>query len=121
MADYFVGAKEYFPGIQKIKYEGPKSKNPLAFKYYDPDKVIGGKKMKDHLKFAIAYWHSFCADGGDPFGAGTITHPWAAGSKMETADNKMDAAFEFFTKIGAEYWAFHDRDIAPEGDNPAES
>ena len=123
MADYFVGTKEYFPGIQKIKYEGPQSKNPLAFKYYDPDKVVGGKKMKDHLRFAIAYWHSFCGDGGDPFGPGTLIFPWNEGvsCKVQAAENKMDAAFEFFTKIGAEFWAFHDRDIAPEGADPAES
>ncbi|MDR0511906.1 MAG: xylose isomerase [Treponema sp.] len=123
MADYYVGAKEYFPGIPKIKYEGPKSKNPLSFKYYDADKVIGGKSMKEHLKFSIAYWHTFCADGGDPFGPGTRVFPWNADARdaMDNADKKMDAAFEFFTKIGAEYWAFHDRDIAPEGANPAES
>jgi len=123
MADYYAGAKEYFPGIGKIKYEGPKSKNPLAFKYYDADKVIGGKKMKDHLRFAIAYWHSFCGSGADPFGAATINFPWDAGAAnaMDAADKKMDAAFEFFTKIGAGYYAFHDRDMAPEGDNPAES
>ena len=123
MADYYVGNKEYFPGIGKIKYEGPKSKNPLAFKYYDPEKVVGGKKMKDHLRFAIAYWHSFCGDGGDPFGPGTHIFPWNEGvsSPMQAAENKMDAAFEFFTKIDAEFWAFHDRDIAPEGVDPAES
>ncbi len=123
MADYFVGEKEYFPGISKIKFEGAKSKNPLAFKFYDAEKVIGGKKMKDHLKFAVAYWHSFCADGADPFGPGTHVFPWNTEAKtpMEAADKKMDAAFEFFTKIGAEYWAFHDRDIAPEGATPAES
>jgi len=123
MADYFVGAKEYYPGIQKIKYEGPKSKNPLAFKYYDADKKIGGKSMKEHLKFSIAYWHSFCGNGGDPFGPGTIVFPWEADAKnpMDAADKKMDAAFEFITKIGAEYYAFHDRDMAPEGANPAES
>ncbi|MCL2191674.1 MAG: xylose isomerase [Treponema sp.] len=119
--DYFVGNQEYFPGIGKINYEGPKSDNPLAFKYYDPDKVIAGKKMKDHLRFAVAYWHSFCADGNDPFGNATLVHPWAGKSPMETAERKVDAAFEFFTKLGAEYYAFHDRDIAPEGATPAES
>ncbi|MDR3336252.1 MAG: xylose isomerase [Treponema sp.] len=123
MADYFVGSKEYFPGIGKIKYEGPKSDNPLAFKYYDAEKVVGGKKMKDHLKFAVAYWHSFCADGTDPFGASTIIHPWKTDAKtpMEGAEHKLDAAFEFITKLGAEFYAFHDRDIAPEGETPAES
>jgi len=121
MANVFVGNKEYFPGIGKIPYEGPKSDNPLAFKYYDPDKVIAGKKMKDHLRFAVAYWHSFCGDGTDIFGAGTISHPWAGKTPMESAEQKLDAAFEFFTKLGAEYYAFHDRDIAPEGATPAES
>ncbi|GHT59031.1 xylose isomerase 2 [Spirochaetia bacterium] len=122
MADYFVGSKEYFPGIKQIKYEGPKSDNPLAFKYYDAEKKVGKKKMKDHLRFAVAYWHSFCADGTDPFGASTIPHPWNEGKNpIEKAENKMDAAFEFFTKLGAEYYAFHDRDMAPEGADPAES
>lgn len=123
MADYFVGNKEYFPGIGKIKYEGPKSDNPLAFKYYDPEKKIGGKTMKEHLRFAVAYWHSFCGDGTDMFGAGTQRQPWKADAKnpMEAAEHKLDAAFEFITKLGAEFYAFHDRDIAPEGATPAES
>ncbi|MDR2543877.1 MAG: xylose isomerase [Treponema sp.] len=123
MANYYAGAKEYFPEIKKIEYEGAKSKNPLAFRYYDANKVIGGKKMKDHLRFAIAYWHSFCGNGSDPFGAATVIHPWSLDAKtqMEAAENKMDAAFEFFTKLGTEYYAFHDRDMAPEGASPAES
>ncbi|MDR0784716.1 MAG: xylose isomerase [Treponema sp.] len=123
MADYFVGSKEYFPGIGKIKYEGPKSGNPLAYKYYDAEKTVGGKKMKDHLRFAIAYWHSFCADGTDPFGAATHPHPWIADAKdpIEASEHKLDAAFEFITKLGAELYCFHDRDAAPEGATPAES
>ena len=123
MANIHIGKKEYFPKIKQIKYEGPKSDNPLAFKYYDPEKKVGKKKMKDHLRFAIAYWHSFCAEGADPFGSATIIHPWSAGAKtpMEAAENKMDAAFEFISKLGAEFYAFHDRDMAPEGANPAES
>ncbi|MDR0629555.1 MAG: xylose isomerase [Treponema sp.] len=123
MADYFVGGKEYFPGIGRITYEGPKSDNPLAFKYYDPEKVVGKKKMKDHLRFAVAYWHSFCADGADPFGAPTHPHPWITDAKnpMDAAEHKMDAAFEFFTKLGVEFYAFHDRDMAPEGASPGES
>jgi len=123
MADYYVGKREYFPKITKIKYEGSKSKNPLAFKYYDPEKKVGKKKMKDHLRFAVAYWHSFCADGADPFGSATHTHPWAAEAKtpMEAADRKMDAAFEFFTKLGVGFYCFHDRDMSPEGATPAES
>ena len=118
---YFVGEKEYFPGIGKIGYEGPKSDNPLAFKFYDGEKQVAGKKMKDHLRFAVAYWHSFCADGTDPFGQATLNHPWKGREPMETAECKLDAAFEFFTKLGAEFYAFHDRDIAPEGATPAES
>jgi xylose isomerase len=123
MADYFVGNKEYFPGIGRIKYEGPESDNPLAFKYYDAEKTVGGKKMKDHLRFAVAYWHSFCADGTDPFGAATHPHPWIGDAKspMEAAEHKLDAAFEFITKLGAEFYAFHDRDMAPEGATPGES
>ena len=123
MTDFYVGKKEYFPKINKIKYEGPKSDNPLAFKYYDPEKKVGKKKMKDHLRFAIAYWHSFCGDGTDPFGSATHAHPWSKGARtpMEAAENKMDAAFEFMSKLGAPFYCFHDRDIAPEGSNPAES
>jgi xylose isomerase len=123
MADFYVGKKEYFPKIGKIKYEGPKSSNPLAFKYYDAEKKVGKKKMKDHLRFAVAYWHSFCADGTDPFGSATHSHPWIKDAKtpMEAADHKMEAAFEFFTKLGAGLYAFHDRDMAPEGATPAES
>jgi len=123
MAEYFVGDKEYFPGIGKIKYEGPNSDNPLAFKYYDPEKKVGGKTMKEHLRFAVAYWHSFCGDGTDMFGAGTLKQPWKLDAKdpLEGAEHKLDAAFEFITKLGAEYYCFHDRDIAPEGATPAES
>jgi len=123
MNDYFVGDKEYFPGLGRISFEGPKSDNPLAFKYYDAGRMIGGKTMKEHLRFSIAYWHSFCADGTDPFGDATLFHPWSEGegTPMEKAERKMDAAFEFFTKLGAEYYCFHDRDMAPEAATPAES
>jgi len=123
MAEYFIGTKEYFPGIGKIRYEGPRSDNPLAFKYYDAERKIAGKTMREHLRFAVAYWHSFCGDGSDPFGAATHVYPWAAdaGSPMEAAERKIDAAFEFITKLGAEYYCFHDRDMAPEGASPAES
>lgn len=112
---FFKGSKEYFPGIDQIKYEGPESKNPLAFKYYDAEKVVMGKKMKDWLKFTVAYWHSFCADGGDPFGSGTREFTW------KTPEEKVDAAFEFITKLGCGYYAWHDRDICPEGTSPADS
>ncbi len=119
---YFKGNREYFPGIGKIGYEGPGSDNPLAFKFYDENKVIGGKSMKDHMRFAIAYWHSFCAGNADPFGAATRTMPWdEKAAPMEAAKDKLDAAFEFVTKIGAPYYCFHDRDIAPEGATVAES
>ncbi len=118
----FIGNKEYFPGIGKIPFEGAASKNPLAFKYYDAEKIVAGKKMKDWLRFAIAYWHSFCADGTDPFGRATIVFPWnSTDDAMQNAVNKADGAFEFFTKIGAPFYAWHDRDIAPEGKTPDES
>jgi len=123
MAEFFTGSKEYFPGIGKIKYEGPKSDNPLAFKYYDPTKKVGGKAMKDHLRFAVAYWHSFCGDGTDQFGNATQNQAWKKDAKnpMDGAERKLDAAFEFITKLGAEFYCFHDRDMAPEGATPAES
>ncbi|MDR1218522.1 MAG: xylose isomerase [Treponema sp.] len=122
MANYFIGNKEYFPGIGKIPFEGAASKNPLAFKYYDAEKIVRGKKMKDWLRFAIAYWHSFCGDGADPFGAASHLFPWnSSGDPLRNAVNKTDAAFEFITKIGAEFYAWHDRDIAPEGKDPDES
>ena len=118
----FTGAKEYFPGIGKIKYEGPGSDNPLAFKAYDPNKVVAGKTMEEHLRFAACYWHTFCADGADPFGPGTRVHPWGGSSdKMVNARSKIDAAFEFFTKLDVPFYCFHDRDMAPEGGSVAES
>lgn len=120
--DFFTGNREFFPGIGKVKYEGSSSDNPLAFKFYDPNKMIGGKTMREHLKFAIAYWHSFCGDGGDPFGGTTQFYPWnEKADPMDKAKDKVDAAFEFFTKIDAPYWCFHDRDLAPEGVNVAAS
>jgi xylose isomerase len=117
-----IGAHEYFPGINQIQYEGPESKNPLAFKYYDENKVVAGKTMKDHFRFAIAYWHTFCGTGEDPFGPGTQPLPWLEGDNdMQIAKQKLDAAFEFITKLGVPYYCFHDRDMAPEGDNVEES
>ena len=114
--DAFIGKKEYFPGIGKIKFEGVESRNPLAFKWYDETRVINGKTMKDHLRFAIAYWHTFCGDGGDPFGPGTKIFPWTgAADPLEAAYNKLDAAFEFITKIGASYYCFHDTDVVGDG------
>ncbi len=111
-----VGKKEFFPGIGKIKFEGLESKNPLAFRYYDENAKVGKKTMKDHFKFAVAYWHSFCGTGGDPFGSGTRPMPWNESSDaMQKAQDKMDAAFEFITKIGIPYYCFHDIDLIEEG------
>ena len=109
-------SKTYFPNIGKIKFEGRESENPLAFRFYDENRVVAGKTMKEHFKFAIAYWHSFCATGSDPFGPGTIKHAWDESSDpIQRAKDKMDAAFEFFTKIGVEYYCFHDIDLIDEG------
>ena len=117
-----IGSREYFPGIEKIAYEGPDSDNPLAFKYYDENREVGGKTLRDHSRFAVAYWHSLCNLGADPFGPGTRVLPWMAGeSPMEMARNRLDAAFELATKLGVPYYCFHDRDLAPEGGTPAES
>lgn len=110
------GDKEYFPGIEKIAYEGTESKNPLAFKWYDENRVIAGKTMKEHLRFAVAYWHTFCGDGGDPFGPGTHKFPWGNQADMiDAAKSKMDAAFEFITKLGVPYYCFHDTDVVGDG------
>ena len=118
----FTGDKTYFPDVDQIKYEGPGSDNPLAFKTYDPERVVAGKTMEEHLRFAVCYWHSFCATGGDPFGPGTRVHPWTvSGDPLANATEKMNAAFEFFTKLNVPYWCFHDFDMAWEGDSVAES
>lgn len=111
----YKGKKEAFPGIGKIEYEGKKSKNPLAFRWYNPEEKIGGKKMKDHLRFAIAYWHSFCGDGSDPFGNATRIYPWKDASNDDKTKQRLDAAFEFITKIGAGYYCFHDTDVVGDG------
>ena len=116
------GKKEFFPGIGEIKFEGNESKNPLAFKYYDANKKVAGKSMKEYFRFAMAYWHTLCGTGGDPFGPGTKNFPWFAGADAVTrAKNKMDAAFEFMTKIGIPFYCFHDFDLIEEGDTIAES
>lgn len=116
-------SKAYFPNIDKIQYEGKESDNPLAFKFYEADKVIAGKTMKEHFRFAVAYWHSFCNGNSDPFGVDTRIMPWspAGATPMDAAKYKLEAAFEFITKLGAEYYCFHDVDIAPEGATVAES
>jgi xylose isomerase len=116
------GDKEYFKGIGKISFEGKGSDNPLSFKYYDENKVVGGKTMKEHFRFAIAYWHTFTGVGGDPFGAPTQEFPWLTSTDpIQQAKDKMDAAFEFITKIGAPYYCFHDFDLIAEGGTLAES
>ena len=119
---YLIGNTEYFPGIGKIKYEGRDSDNPLAFKFYDENKVVAGKTMKEHLRFAIAYWHTFCGTGDDPFGPGTKIFPLGHRRRChcQRAKNKMDAAFEFITKIGAPYYCFHDIDLVEEGSSVGE-
>jgi len=116
-----MATKEYFPGIGKIKFEGKESKNPMAFRYYDAEKVVNGKKMKDWLKFAMAWWHTLCAEGGDQFGGGTKQFPWnGASSAVEAAKNKLDAGFEFMQKCGIEYYCFHDTDLVDPSDDIAE-
>lgn len=111
-----LGNKEYFKGIGEIKFEGKESDNPLAFKYYNPDQVVGGKTMREHFKFAIAYWHSFCGQGSDPFGPGTQSFEWDKSSDaVQAAKDKADAAFEFVTKMGFDYYCFHDYDLIEEG------
>ncbi len=115
-------SKIYFPTVDKIKFEGKDSKNPFAFKYYDENKIVNGKSMKDYFRFAIAYWHTFCGDGSDPFGKATKDFPWSTSSDaIQAAKDKMDAAFEFITKIGAPYYCFHDFDLIAEGGSIAES
>jgi len=115
-------SKEYYKGISKIKFEGPESDNPLAFKYYDPEKVVAGKTMKEHFKFAIAYWHSFCGVGSDPFGPGTQNFEWdKSPDPVQAAKDKADAAFEFISKMGFKYFCFHDYDLIKEGSNLIES
>ncbi|WP_440896929.1 xylose isomerase [Amphibacillus sp. Q70] len=111
----------YFDEVTKVKYEGRHSNNPYAFKFYNPEEKIGGKTMEETLRFGIAYWHTFVADGSDPFGAGTAVRPWDHLKGMDLAKARVDAAFEFFEKIDAPFFCFHDVDIAPEGDTLRES
>jgi xylose isomerase len=113
-------AKEYFPGLKKVKFEGKDSKNPFAFHYYDENKVIMGKTMKDWLRFAMAWWHTLCAEGADQFGGGTKSFPWMADDALQTAKNKVDAGFELMQKLGIPYFCFHDVDLISEGKNVAE-
>ena len=111
-----MARKEYFKGINKIQFEGKESDNPMAYKYYNPDHIVAGKTMREHFKFAIAYWHSFCGQGGDPFGPGTQNFAWDKSSDpIQAAKDKADAAFEFITKMGFDYFCFHDYDLIQEG------
>ncbi|MBL4576567.1 MAG: xylose isomerase, partial [Opitutaceae bacterium] len=119
---YMKKNKSFFPKIPVIPYEGSQSDNPLAFKHYNPDEVIDGKSMKEHLRFSIAYWHSFRGAGTDPFGSATISRKWESNpDSVSTAKIRLEAAFEFFQKIQAPFYCFHDRDIAPEGKTLAQS
>jgi xylose isomerase len=114
--------KEYFPEIDHVAYEGPDSDDPLSFGYYEPERRIGDRTMEEHLRFSVAYWHTFTHDGSDPFGTGTMQRPWDdVDDPMERAKVRVDAAFEFMDKLGVPYFCFHDRDVAPRGKSLAES
>ncbi len=113
--------QEFYKGISKVKYEGAKSDNPLAFRYYNPEEVIAGKTMREQLRFALSYWHTMCADGTDMFGVGTTPKTYGGGSPMDIARNKAYATFELMDKLDMDFYCFHDRDIAPEGESLAES
>lgn len=116
-----LGNHEYFKGIGQIAYEGPESDNPLAYRWYDENRLIAGKTMKELFRFAVCYWHTFCGTGGDPFGPGTKHFPWLVSTDpMQSAKDKMDAAFEFITKLGLPYYCFHDIDLVDEGATLAE-
>jgi xylose isomerase len=118
----FIGHTEFFPGIGRIQFEGPESDNPLAFKAYEENRVVGGKTMREHLRFSVCYWHTFLGTGADPFGPGTRRYPWdARPDPMDRARDRVDAAFEFVSKLGVPYYCFHDRDLAPEGADVTES
>jgi xylose isomerase len=112
----------FFPDVPKVAYDGPDSTNPLAFRHYNPDEVVEGKPMKDHLRFAVAYWHTFRGTGSDPFGPGTMLRPWEDGTdSVEMAQKRVRVAFEFMEKLGVPFYCFHDRDVAPEGKDLAET
>ncbi len=115
-------ASEAFPEISRIRYEGPNAKSMLAFRHYDADALVEGRPMRDHLRFAVSYWHSFRGTGADPFGPGTMIRPWeTGGDSLDMALRRVDVAFEFLEKLGVGLYCFHDRDVAPEGANLAES
>jgi xylose isomerase len=111
-----------FPEVTAIKYEGPHTKNPLAFRHYNPDEVVEGQKMRDHFRFSVAYWHTFRGTGADPFGPGCAIRPWEGPvDNVENAINRVKVAFEFMEKLGTGFYCFHDRDVAPEGNSLAET
>ena len=117
-----MSATSWFENVPHIPYEGPNSDNPLAFTHYNADEMVAGKTMRDHLRFAVCYWHAMRGTGADPFGVGCRSMPWSvADDEMQAAHQTMDAMFEFVTKLGAPFWCFHDRDIAPECDDLAET
>ncbi|MCU1806106.1 xylose isomerase [Cytobacillus firmus] len=111
----------YFNNVSGVKYEGPDSNNPLAFKYYNPEEMINGKKMEDFLRFAVSYWHTFTAEGTDPFGDGTMIRSYDRFSGMDLAKARVEASFEFYEKLNVPFFCFHDADIAPEGDSLRET
>ena len=111
----------FFKGFSPIKYEGSNSTNPMAFRHYDPDEVVLGKRLEDHLRFAVAYWHSFAWEGGDPFGGPTFERPWHPQNSMENARLKADIAFDMFALLGQPYFCFHDADIRPDQGNFADN
>ncbi|WP_353185956.1 xylose isomerase [Parapedobacter lycopersici] len=122
MASTLIGNREYFKGIGKIAYEGPESDNPLSYRWYDARKVVAGKTLEEHLRFAVAYWHSFNGNGSDPFGGPSLYFPWDEHTDViQRAKDKMDAAFEFITKMGLPYYCFHDVDLVDYGDDIAEN
>ena len=112
----------FFPDIAKIAFEGQDSKNALAFRQYNPDEMVEGKSMRDHLRFAVCYWHTFRGMGGDPFGPGCALRPWEDGTdSLDMAIKRVDVAFEFMEKLGVPYYCFHDRDVSPEGKSLTET
>ncbi|AKO92466.1 xylose isomerase [Priestia filamentosa] len=121
MGQSYTNVGTYFGSVNKVFYEGKDSNNPLAFKYYNPEEIIGNKTMKEHLRFSVAYWHTFTADGTDPFGAATMQRSWDKYQGMDLAKVRVEAAFELFEKLGVPFFAFHDRDIAPEGNTLKET
>ncbi len=115
-------AEPFFAGIDRVEYEGPQSDHPFAYRFYNRDRIVLGKRMEEHLRFAVCYWHTFCWAGADMFGADVFERPWfGAGEPMQLAARKTEVAFEFFAKLGAPFFTFHDRDVAPEGATLAES